>query len=272
MSARRVYTEFNRRGFALPIIIIAILLPIIILLAAAPWVTEDFALNKLETYNPCPQLAVVPNFKTPSSSQKVLFGRKLIKTESACGIYDLFVSALGTVHQIKVYKIDMSGTSDPASCFLPEGCSDGSYPSTQKSETPDPTKNTDQIGANWKTYSNPEIKLTLQYPSDWSLEKQTVKPGDESQTVSFKGKEGFFVISWGSGFGGACPEGYEEINLKRESIKVCHGIDTDGNENWGGFSKILENTSFTGRATAYKPSEINREVILKIISTMEFSK
>jgi len=126
--------------------------------------------------------------------------------------------------------------------------------------------------ANWKTYSNPEIKLTLQYPPDWSLEKQTVKTGDESQTVSFKGKEGFFVISWGSGFGGGCPEGYEDINLKRESIKVCHGIDTDGNENWAGFSKILKNTSFTGQATAYKPSETNREVILKIISTMEFSK
>lgn len=153
MSARRVYPvypeqrgELNRRftlrltegGFALPLIIIAILLPII-LLAWAPWVTDGFALNKLKTYSPCPQLAVVPDFTTPASSQKVPFGRKLIKTESACGTYDLFVSALGTVHQIKFYKLS-------------------------ESKAPDPTIYTDKGSANWKTYTNTQYGFLIKYP------------------------------------------------------------------------------------------------------------
>ena len=158
----------TRHGFTLPLIIIAILFSIVILAAWSPWVTDGFALNKLKTYSPCPQLAAVPDFKTPSTSQKVLFGRKLIKTESACGTYDIFISALGTVHQVKFYKIDIGGTSDPVSCKLPEGCNDESYPSTQKSKT-DETANPDLIWANWKTYTNEKFRYSIQYPSNLQL-------------------------------------------------------------------------------------------------------
>lgn len=118
-----------KKGFAPPIIIIAVILPVIVLLAWAPWVTDDFALSKLRTYNPCPQLAVVPDFKTPSSSQKMPFGRKLIKTESACGTYDLFVSALGTVHQIKFYKL--SESKAPNATVYPEASQSVSSPIAQ---------------------------------------------------------------------------------------------------------------------------------------------
>jgi len=126
--------------------------------------------------------------------------------------------------------------------------------------------------ASWKVYTNDEIKFSLRYPPNWISESVPVQTKEDYKQVTLKGKEGYLDLLWGSGFGGACPQEYEDISIKNATLKVCHGVDADGSESWGGFSKDLGYTGFTANAKAYPPHETNREVILKIISSMEFNQ
>ncbi len=157
MSARRVYPVYSeqqrresyRSGFALPFIIIAILLPIILLAAWSPWVTESFAKKKILASSPCEMLAVVPVFTFSEKSKKTFFGRTMQKVNTgACGTFDYFVSAIGTLYRTKTYDFSVTNKEDT---------------------TPDETVYPDSIGANWKTYKSDSGKFSLKYPLDWSV-------------------------------------------------------------------------------------------------------
>lgn len=162
------------KGFALPLIF-AILLSIIIFATWAPWVTESFVKKKILASSPCGMLTVVPVFTFSEKSKKTFFGRTMQKVNTgACGTYDLFVSALGTVHQIKFYKLSESKALDET-VYTYKG-----------------SVYSDAGTANWKTYTNTKNRYSIQYPSNLQLIVDNDRP---SITNKNNGTEHYFNIS-----------------------------------------------------------------------------
>jgi hypothetical protein len=146
-----------KKGFALPTIIIAILFPIIILAAWAPWVSVDFGSvdNKISQSlkKPCelfnPPISDAAGMTLPP--QKTLFGVTSHYEYVKCGpgkffIEQYFISFLGTVHKMssKVFEFNQDQNSNKTA----------------------ETTNPDLIGANWKTYTNKKYKYSFRYPTN----------------------------------------------------------------------------------------------------------
>lgn len=140
---------------------------------------------------------------------------------------------------------------------------------TPKDETADP----DSIGADWKTYTNTEAKVSLQYPSSWTIKEDT---NVEYKTISIVGKEGNISLLYGGGFGGACPSGYEDFKVGNAQTQACHSTPADGSERWSLSSMKKDNVNFnnidySGFVTVSSPYKENRDSILKILSTFKFT-
>lgn len=150
------------------------------------------------------------------------------------------------------------------------------YKSKSPSSMPTSTLDTSK----WKTYDQKDIKLSFRYPPNWNIEelnKDKYKEGNWSG-VRVKGEQGDVELLWGWGFGGACPGGYEDISIKNKKLHTCHGLDQEGYERWnqiGGVEgKQMGNSGrvgFTAKASAYPPSQANRNTILKIISSIDLA-
>ncbi len=134
----------------------------------------------------------------------------------------------------------------------------------------------------WKTYTDPEGFLTFQYPGNWRIDFQGKAQDDLDSTVGFKLKkdiilssvEGKIDIRWVDSFGGACGDGYEKISLKKETLDVCHEKYPD-QELWWQISKEFKGDEILGvqiDSSADEPVDKNREIVLKILSTVEFLK
>lgn len=141
-----------RRGFALPIIIIAILIPVIILAVWAPWVTPNFAYKRIEAsvIPPCeefkPNLSSQLLGKAPSPYHKFIFGTEyfiLVDCPSSDipNGNDYFVSFLGTTHKL---------SSTPNSSWGIRSSAVNSNETT-----------------NWKTFTNKEAQFSFKYPKEW---------------------------------------------------------------------------------------------------------
>lgn len=122
--------------------------------------------------------------------------------------------------------------------------------------------------ANWKTYTNAEAKISIETPSEWKITEET--PNVEYKGILLQGKEGQVGIRWGAGFGGACPQGYESLKLYSQTVDACRNIANDGTERWSLSIGKVNNIDYSGNATANEPYASTREVILKILSTLQF--
>ena len=132
-------------------------------------------------------------------------------------------------------------------------------PSAQKDET-----------AGWKTYTNNQLKFSLKYPSNWTKGARVEQSFDEGFRLS--GPEGYIEIAWTTQWGGGCPDGYETLQLKSVTSNTCHGVGTDGSEDWSQIGWPSGDPQFTlvyADAKAYAPHEKNRVTVLKILSTLE---
>lgn len=139
----------------------------------------------------------------------------------------------------------------------------------QLTPTPTPFKQTIDTSS-WKTYENKQIRFSFKYPSDWTI--TPVKDANNIVGIKTQGLQGDITMLWGSGFGGMCPQGYEEIQIQDETLNACHNFGVGGIEAWEQISKELATTSFQARAYANKPSTENRDTILAILSTFKFTK
>jgi hypothetical protein len=171
-----------RRGFALPLIIIAILLPIILLVAWSPWVSVDFGIvdNKISQSLKKPCELFYPPFSDtagmPLPPKKTLFGVISHYEYVKCGpgktfIEQYFVSFLGTVHKIssKTFEYKQDQNSNKAA-------------ENAENETSQ-TTNFDSIGANWKTYTNKKYNFSFKYPPDTSLVETTYNAGESTDVA-----------------------------------------------------------------------------------------
>ena len=158
----------------------------------------------------------------------------------------------------------------------------------QKNVIPTPTLVPIDI-SNWKTYTrivpadktrdynDPEFKITMQYPSDWTLKEshtlsnRVVDNPEEINTAEFTGKEGKITIEWGPmGFGGGCDQPYTILHIKNMAINVCHYISSNGTENWTRIDDINQNQPSEANATAGPPLSVNSPIIKTILSTLAF--
>lgn len=128
--------------------------------------------------------------------------------------------------------------------------------------------------ANWKTYTSTEAKVSFAYPSDWAVKEED---HGEYKRISIEGKEGDIALDYGSGFGGACltESGYEDFKIGNAQTQACHEIYKDA-EKWS-LSNMkkdgvnFNNINYSGFVTANAPYKDNRDLILKILSTLKFT-
>lgn len=142
-------------------------------------------------------------------------------------------------------------------------------PSTADSSTQAPLPVTESP---WKTYTNPQVGFSIQYPSNWQEQDLPDENAGQMHHVALKGTEGGVELTWGIGLGGACPgpEGYQPIAVAKGSMPACHSQRADGTEVWSLAGASLGETSFDGFGYTNDTTEKSRAVVLKVISTLSF--
>lgn len=277
------------KGFALPLIIIAILIPVIILAAWAPWVTKDFAKKKvlLTIKQPCAEFKtpeVVYDFKTTFPADLYRFNLKELfdfgrqttivvncssQTQTlASDTY--FVSFIGTVHKLSSHEYKLS----------------------QETKNPDETVYTDEGSANWKTYTNTKNRYSIQYPSNLQLIVDNNRP---SITNNNNGTEHYFNISidvsdnlknqttqdfvnmskiltasgeYKNPF--VSPKLYTNGVIKGMISDVTNGDDYYAEEIQVNNGQIYEFKLLSGPDTGTKPTDEDKTTFNKILSTFQF--
>jgi len=122
----------------------------------------------------------------------------------------------------------------------------------------------------WKTYTNAEVGFSIQYPSNWQEEDLPDEDGGQRHHIVLRGPEGGVELQWGTGFGGACPEGYQPIVVAKGTLPACHTQREDGTDLWSLTGNPLENTGFGGFAYTNDATAGSRAVVLQVVSTLSF--
>jgi len=140
-------------------------------------------------------------------------------------------------------------------------------PATAGSSTQAPSPVTETT---WQTYTNPQVGFSIQYPSNWQEQDLPDEVGGTRHHILVKGPEGEVDLQWGTGFGGACPEGYQPIAVAKGTLPACHTQRADGTELWSLSGQPLQNTSFGGFVFTNDATAKSRAVVLQVVSTLSF--
>lgn len=122
----------------------------------------------------------------------------------------------------------------------------------------------------WQAYTNAEAGFKIRYPASWHAEAMPDENAGLLHRVSFTGPEGGVELMWGTGIGGACPEGYQPLKVAQGELPACHSQAADGTEQWSLAGKPLGEISFTGHAYTRNPSASSRDIVLQVLSTLSF--
>ena len=160
-----------------------------------------------------------------------------------------------------------------ASCNSLAGNTQSPSPSTMPS--PSTTASSTQAASSgfdapWKTYSNAEVGFSIQYPSNWQEEDLPDENEGQMHHIALKGPEGGVELIWGTGLGGACPEGYQPIAVAKGTWPACHAQREDGTDLWSLAGQPLGDTNITGFVNTNDTTAKSRAVVLKVISTLSF--
>ena len=139
-------------------------------------------------------------------------------------------------------------------------------PNVVHSSTQTPSSNIDPT---WKKYINAQVGFSIQYPSHWQAETLSDEnPGRHN--IDLKGTEGEVELVWGTGLGGACPEGYEPLAVAKGNLPACHSQRADGTDLWSLAIQSLGNTGLAGFVSTNDTTTKSREVVLQVVSTLSF--
>jgi hypothetical protein len=150
-----------------------------------------------------------------------------------------------------------------------------SFAQNTQSPSPTPTVSATQapsseVDASWKTYTNDEVGFSIQYPADWQEQDLPDENDGQMHGIALQGPEGGMELRWGTGFGGACPEGYQPIPVAKGSWPACHSQREDGTDLWSLDAQPVGDTLFTGFVYTNDTTATSREVVLQVISTLSF--
>ena len=127
-----------------------------------------------------------------------------------------------------------------------------------------------EVEASWSTYTNAEVGFSIQYPSNWQEEDLPDENAGQMHRIALKGPEGGVELKWGTGFGGACPEGYQPITVAKGTLPACHTQREDGTELWSLAGTKIGNTTFVGEVYTNDATAESRAVVLQVVSTLSF--
>ena len=140
-------------------------------------------------------------------------------------------------------------------------------PTPTGSATPAPSS---EVDASWKTYTNAEVGFSIQHPSDWQAQDLPDENEGQRHHVALQGPEGGVELIWGTGLGGACPEGYQPIAVAQGTWPACYAQREDGTDLWSLAAQPVSDTNFTGFVYTNDTTAESREVVLHVLSTLSF--
>jgi hypothetical protein len=89
-----------------------------------------------------------------------------------------------------------------------------------------------EMDAAWKTYTNAEVGFSIRYPANWQQQDLPDENEGQLHRIALEGSEGGMEFAWGTGVGGACPEGYQPLTVAQGTWPACHTQRDDGTELW----------------------------------------
>jgi hypothetical protein len=127
---------------------------------------------------------------------------------------------------------------------------------------------------NWKTYTETrEIKFTLQYPPNWTVNTQDGMHGEKGATFdSGSQRIGSVSIGWNSQPQDPnCEHGQkEQVQLKNQAVTMCYYAGSTQQPEQFYYVSSQNGKQFVLDASNY-PGEQNENIILKVLSTLSFN-
>ena len=127
-----------------------------------------------------------------------------------------------------------------------------------------------EIDSTWEKYTNAQVGFSIQYPANWQAQDLPDENEGQRHHIALQGPEGGIELIWGTGLGGACPEGYQQIDVAEGSLSACHTQREDGTELWSLASLPLGDIGFTGFVYTNDTTAESRAVVLQVVSTLSF--
>ena len=123
----------------------------------------------------------------------------------------------------------------------------------------------------WKIYQDTKLGIYINYPQEWKIKETSYNGLNETKLL---GSQGEIVIIKGNsnllGYG-CTPKQYKKIQIQGRLLNSCHFENSNGSETWAILKKQIDNNmSFTIQAVANIPAIVNKNMILKILSTFRF--
>ena len=142
-------------------------------------------------------------------------------------------------------------------------------PGSSTTQAPAIEADADADGA-WKTYTNPEVGFSIQYPANWHAQDLPDENAGQRHHIALQGPEGGIELVWGVGLGGACPAGYQTIAVAQGDWPACHTQQEDGTELWSlappPIGRVAAN--FSGFVYTNDRTAESRAVVLQVTSTL----
>ena len=151
------------------------------------------------------------------------------------------------------------------SCNSLAGNTPSSNPTVSAAQAP-----SSEVDASWKTYTNAEAGFSIRYPANWQELDLPDENDGQMHGIALQGPEGVVELKWGVGFGGACPQGYQQITVAQGTLPACHSQREDGTDLWSLSPPPVGDTSFGGFVYTNDTTAKSREVVLQVISTLSF--
>ena len=129
---------------------------------------------------------------------------------------------------------------------------------------------TSMIDPTWKIYTNEQVGFSVRYPANWQEQDLPDDDAGQQHHIGLQGPEGGAEFIWGTGLGGACPEGYQQLDVAKGSLPACHTQRDDGTDLWSLAGQTLGDIGFTGFIYTNDTSEKSKAVVLQVISTLSF--
>jgi len=126
------------------------------------------------------------------------------------------------------------------------------------------------IDSTWKKYTNEQVGFSIQYPANWQEQDLPDENEGQQHHIALQGPEGGVELIWGTGLGGACPEGYQQLNVAKGSLPACHAQREDGTESWSLAGQTLGDTGFAGFVYTNDTTAESQAVVLQVVSTLSF--
>lgn len=167
----------------------------------------------------------------------------------------------------------LAGVFLVTSCGAPPRGTSAATPAEKPSPSPaalqgeGPTQSPESA---WQAYTNAEAGFGIRYPSTWQMEALPDDNAGQLHRVLFRGPEGGLQLEWGTGVGGACPEGYQPLKVAQGDLPACHIQNADGTEQWSLAGRQLGQISFTATAYTSNTDASSRDLVLQILSTLSF--